>query len=195
VGGDDRVVRDITTDVPSGGPAAGGYGGTWAISEGEALAWRLGLVVSLKGPGSRRLYESIAAERGREVVMSADRRWVALPAADRKSFDIISVDGKSRRTVRLPRDLTYGYLPDGQPSQGPLLVTTPGTATAGASIWALPLDGGAPRALLNLKPGDTFNDGSIAGDGRSVLYVQVGAMTMDFVDIDLSPALRGRGKP
>jgi hypothetical protein len=28
-----------------------------------------------------------------------------------------------------------------------------------------------------------------------VLYVQLGSMTMNFVDIDLAPALRGRGKP
>jgi Tol biopolymer transport system component len=193
VGGEDRLVRDISADLPSGG--ATWYGNSWALNDSEALAWKLGLVVSLKGGPPRKLYESIASEPRREVVVSADRRWVALPAADRKSIDIIATDDQSRRNIRLPREMTCSNLPNGQPSGGPLLLTTAATATAGESILALPIDGGAPRTVLALKPGETFNDISIAADGGSVLYVQLGPMSMNFVDIDLAPALRARGKP
>ncbi|MEP6835659.1 MAG: hypothetical protein ABJB74_19890 [Gemmatimonas sp.] len=193
VDGVDRLIRDITSELPSHADAWYGY--TYVVNDSQALVLKRGLVVSIKGGPTRQLYEPIKVRGSLDPAMSADGTWIAVPASDRKSVEIVTMDGKSRQTLRLPSGATLRSVAMRQPSKGPLIVNTAGAATTAAAIYALPLDGGVPRALTTLPIGQEFNDFTVSSDQKTVVYANTGATTMKIVDLDLGAARPAARKP
>ena len=185
--GKNRLVRDISPELPAQG--ANWYGNSWFAGDSAALVISLGLVVPFDGGATRRIYEP----REREpwgLAVSSDGRWVVLPATDRKSVDIISTDGKTQRTVTFPGGAAVGSVPYWMQSNGPLVVATEHTQASPAALYVVPVDGGTPRALATLAAGESFIDLSLAPDGKSVLYKQLGPLSTTLMEIDLGAGLK-----
>jgi Tol biopolymer transport system component len=188
VDGSDRLVREITPLLPATGEPW--YGATWILNDSLALIIRQGLVVSLRDATTRRLYEPINfSSAGRRLpTMSYDGSWIALPSADKKSIEVLKSDGSSRKTLRLPAGVTVSEMTFRQPSAGPAIVISQGSATTAGAIYAVPLDGATPRALVTLPIGERFNDFTLSGDQKTLVYASFGRPSMKLAEVDLSPA-------
>jgi Tol biopolymer transport system component len=195
VDGVDRLVRDISPLLPPSGEPW--YGATWVLNDSLALVIRQGLLVSLRDATSRRLYDPINfAAAGRMFPnMSYDGSWVALPSADRKMVDVLPTDGSPRKTLRLPAGVTLERMTWRQPSLGPLIVATKPSETTPAVIYAVPLDGAAPRALVTLPIGSNFIDITLSADQKTIVYNSISRPIISIEEVDFGlkpPALRRR---
>lgn len=106
-------------------------------------------------------------------------------------IEVLGLDGIVVRRITLPfngytttNDHHIVVTPDGRSA----VMVGRNPATEAASIYRVPLDGSAPRAIVPL-PGRFASQLDVAPDGRSILFTEMGPQTSAFVLVDLTAEL------
>lgn len=188
IGGSDRVLRDLTPELPTKGDKYEAV--TWFLGDSAVLVIRLGLVIPIYGGPSYHIYDSLKVTNETAPAISMDGRQVAVPDAADKSIELITVDGRSRRTVKFPDSAPISaamvFLADNRT----IAVGVRSTPTSPAAIYLIPADGGAPRPFVKLAKGEEVRDLSMSQDGKTLLYGVASPLSITFIEADLGAGLK-----
>jgi hypothetical protein len=200
--GSERMIRDLTTEF------AGFTGGTWVSDGLLALASREqrvlvpvdggpALTLSIPGFGQNRRMDLAFVTTDGTRLLIRERRDTG---PNISSLAVVGASGGLLRTVALPfeGEGSAGQLPVLRPGGQSTLVVT-GTASSASpgrtelsKVYAVPLDGGAPRLVATL-PGRVANDYQVrlSPDGSTLaLTIITGPRAATILDLDLGQILR-----
>jgi Tol biopolymer transport system component len=183
--GTERVVRDITAELHTANDLS-------FISDREAVvttartdAGIARYVVPLDGGAARRLPDSGLKSGTERWMIDGDRLFIHDSHETRVT--ILSTAGDATRTLRLPFGDTRGAA-----YPGGTQVLYVGQVT-GDSLWTIflvPLDGSAPRALGEIPGGTTGGSIVASPDGKLIAYTSEGTHTSTLLEVDFGPALK-----
>jgi Tol biopolymer transport system component len=178
---------------------------SWQYVGDSSIFVRLGDTVAVLrplGPGPVRRLSSVPPQSKMWwPVTSSDGRWVAGPWTQGgvwglwHQLEVFSLETGARSVLDLPFNVrTYSTVNQFLPDNSSLLVFGWRSGEVETTLYRVPLDGSAPRAIAGVgrpRPDGAFS-ASASPDGRSVAYgVQPDSYTESLVLIDLRGAIPG----
>jgi Tol biopolymer transport system component len=193
--GRDRLIRDLSSAIPAEGERL--YAITNFLGDSAVLAVQLGLRIPLYGGPPENLYAPIRSaspgpDYGAKPGRSDDGRWIAVPSADKRTSQMISSDGKVHRTIQIPATLTPIDEAYFGPENQSLIVPVRETSNTTLAVYLIPVDGGAPHALVQLAPGEGLENVYLSRDRKTLWYLRQGKTSIALVEADLGVSLKGR---
>jgi Tol biopolymer transport system component len=148
------------------------------------------------GGSPKRLAAIPAGTRANFSAVSHDGRTFAGLMSDQNRSDynqieILSLDNGQRRVFEVPFHFAGQTQPKFSRDDRTLLVVGQRAGdTTSAHIYAVPIDGGAPRELASVgRPSGAAV--SVSPDGKSIVYSVQDVRTTSLLLVDLRPAMRG----
>jgi Tol biopolymer transport system component len=129
------------------------------------------------------------------TAVSKDHRTVASLTIDQQKgkadqIEILSLESGARRTVQVPFSLVVTSQPTFADDKTLLAFGRKGGSdTTGAQLFAIPLNGDAPRELASVKNASGASV-SLAPDGESIAYTSPGDRTTSLLLVDLRAVLK-----
>ena len=178
------------------------------LNDKSVLAVTEGMVYPVNGGAPRRVHSPTTVRP--KPAVSPDGRWIAFTPnglggpGNAGVYDVVSVDGTARFTVRLPAGLNSAAALLSHDNRNLIVPTVRGDADESGApnasrIMIVPVNGDPPHLLTQLPSGegvgrmgiraDQYFDARLSPDGKTLLYIGVGPSVQTFLAVDLSPAI------
>ncbi len=194
--GTDRTLFDLDGKVGTGT-------GCWFVGDSGVFVPASGSYGTFRSGELKPFVDTVPSARrsgGGEWVhaISDDGRWFArqsLTDPTQQTIDILAFDGKTRFTVKQPFPHGRGTERLFDHNGRNIIAVSGATAASASTIYAIPVDGSAPRTIVTLAPGSHVGEISISPDGKTLLYSTSGAITTTLLDVDLGVGLSKKSNP